>query len=54
VTLPPLVEPAESLTVDEVRRYSPHEQQDDITLVVAKCRPGEPEAQMGLPYDSNA
>src|SRR6516164_4677505 len=40
--------------LDEVRRYSPHEQQDDITLVVAKCRPGEPEAQMGLPYDSNA
>jgi serine phosphatase RsbU (regulator of sigma subunit) len=24
--------------VDEVRRYSPHEQRDDITLIVAKCR----------------
>ena len=24
--------------VDEVRQFSPHEQQDDITLIVAKCR----------------
>lgn len=24
--------------VDEVRRFSPHEQYDDITLIVAKCR----------------
>jgi serine phosphatase RsbU (regulator of sigma subunit) len=24
--------------VDEVQRYSPHEQYDDITLIVAKCR----------------
>jgi serine phosphatase RsbU (regulator of sigma subunit) len=24
--------------VDEVRRFSPHEQHDDITLIVAKCR----------------
>jgi len=24
--------------VDEVRRFSPHEQQDDITLIVAKCK----------------
>lgn len=24
--------------VDEVRRFSPHEQDDDITLIVAKCR----------------
>ena len=23
--------------VDEVRRFSPHEQHDDITLIVAKC-----------------
>ena len=25
--------------VDEVRRFSPHEQQDDITLIIAKCLP---------------
>jgi hypothetical protein len=25
--------------VDEVRRHSPHEQHDDITLIVAKCLP---------------
>jgi serine phosphatase RsbU (regulator of sigma subunit) len=24
--------------VDEVREFSPHEQYDDITLIVAKCR----------------
>jgi len=24
--------------VDEVRQFSPHEQQDDITLIVAKCK----------------
>src|SRR5438445_5392286 len=24
--------------VDEVRRFSPHEQHDDITLIIAKCR----------------
>ena len=40
--------------LDEVRSYSPHEQQDDITLVVAKCRSGASENQLGLPYDSNA
>jgi phosphoserine phosphatase RsbU/P len=48
--------PSQSLVaavIDEVRRHSPHEQQDDITLVVAKCRPDAPQAQMGLPYDSN-
>ena len=28
-----------SSVVDEVRRYSPHEQNDDITLIVAKCLP---------------
>jgi serine phosphatase RsbU (regulator of sigma subunit) len=27
--------------VDEVRQFSPHEQHDDITLVVAKCRTDE-------------
>jgi serine phosphatase RsbU (regulator of sigma subunit) len=27
-----------SAIVDEVRRFSPHEQHDDITLIVAKCR----------------
>ena len=26
--------------VDEVRRFSPHEQHDDITLIVARCRAG--------------
>jgi serine phosphatase RsbU (regulator of sigma subunit) len=26
--------------VDEVRRFSPHEQHDDITLIVARCREG--------------
>ena len=33
--------PSEALLeaiVDEVRRYGPHEQRDDITLIVAKCR----------------
>ena len=24
--------------VHEVRQFSPHEQQDDVTLIVAKCR----------------
>jgi hypothetical protein len=24
--------------VDEVKQFSPHEQYDDITLIVAKCR----------------
>ena len=24
--------------VDEVRRFSPHEQDDDITLIVARCK----------------
>jgi serine phosphatase RsbU (regulator of sigma subunit) len=24
--------------VEEVQRFSPHEQWDDITLIVAKCR----------------
>ena len=24
--------------VDEVKQFSPHEQDDDITLIVAKCR----------------
>ena len=28
-----------SSVVDEVRRFSPHEQHDDITLIVAKCLP---------------
>jgi serine phosphatase RsbU (regulator of sigma subunit) len=33
--------PSQSLLasiVDEVRQFSPHEQHDDITLIVAKCR----------------
>lgn len=37
--------------IDDVRRYSPHEQQDDITLVVAKCSSGDAQNQLGLPYD---
>jgi serine phosphatase RsbU (regulator of sigma subunit)/catechol 2,3-dioxygenase-like lactoylglutathione lyase family enzyme len=28
-----------SSVVDEVRRFSPHEQHDDITLIIAKCLP---------------
>jgi len=28
-----------SAIVDEVRRFSPHEQHDDITLIIAKCLP---------------
>lgn len=38
-----------SCVIDEVHRYSPHEQQDDITLIVAKCRNGESSDQLGLP-----
>ena len=41
-----------SAVIDEVHRYSPYEQQDDITLIVAKCRPDKSADQMGLPYDS--
>jgi serine phosphatase RsbU (regulator of sigma subunit) len=26
--------------IDEVKQFSPHEQDDDITLIVAKCRDG--------------
>ena len=40
--------------LDEVRGFCPHEQQDDITLVVAKCKACEPQNQLGLPYDSQA
>jgi serine phosphatase RsbU (regulator of sigma subunit) len=29
--------------VDEVRRFSPHEQHDDITLIIAKCRGSGPD-----------
>jgi serine phosphatase RsbU (regulator of sigma subunit) len=43
-----------SAVIDEVRRYSPHEQQDDITLIVAKCHFDKSVDQMGLPYDSAA
>ncbi len=32
-----------SSIVDEVRRFSPREQQDDITLIVAKCRGDRPQ-----------
>jgi phosphoserine phosphatase RsbU/P len=49
--------PSESLVgavIDEVRRHSPHEQQDDITLIVAKCKADETQNQLGLPYGSNA
>lgn len=39
-----------SAVIDEVHRYSPHEQHDDITLIVAKCR-ADKSNQIGLPYD---
>jgi serine phosphatase RsbU (regulator of sigma subunit) len=38
-----------SAVIEEVRRYTPHEQQDDITLIVAKCRSDVNGDQMGLP-----
>jgi len=38
-----------SAVIDEVRRHSPHEQQDDITLIIAKCRLDRSSDQMGLP-----
>lgn len=38
-----------SAVIEEVHRYSPEEQQDDITLIVAKCRVDESADQMGLP-----
>jgi serine phosphatase RsbU (regulator of sigma subunit) len=37
--------------IDEVRQHSPHEQQDDITIIVAKCKAKDPADQLGLPYD---
>jgi phosphoserine phosphatase RsbU/P len=40
--------------IDDVRRHCPHEQQDDITVVVAKCRSGKPQSQLGLPYERSA
>jgi serine phosphatase RsbU (regulator of sigma subunit)/predicted enzyme related to lactoylglutathione lyase len=40
-----------SAVIDEVRRYSPHEQHDDITLIIAKCRADQSTNQIGLPYD---
>ena len=40
--------------IEDVRSYSPHEQQDDITLIVAKCHSGKPQNQLGLPYDAHA
>jgi serine phosphatase RsbU (regulator of sigma subunit) len=43
-----------SAVIDEVHCYSPHEQQDDITLIVAKCRSDKSVDQMGLPYDGAA
>jgi serine phosphatase RsbU (regulator of sigma subunit) len=43
-----------SAVIDEVRHYSPHEQQDDITLIVAKCHTDKSGAQMGLPYERPA
>jgi serine phosphatase RsbU (regulator of sigma subunit) len=49
--------PSQSLVaavIDEVRRYSPHQQDDDITLVVAKCKADETQNQLGLPYDATA
>jgi serine phosphatase RsbU (regulator of sigma subunit)/catechol 2,3-dioxygenase-like lactoylglutathione lyase family enzyme len=43
-----------SAVIDEVQRYSPHEQHDDITLIVAKCRADQTTNQMGLPYDGTS
>jgi hypothetical protein len=40
-----------SAVIDELRRYTPHEQLDDITLIVAKCRFDPSGDQMGLPYE---
>ena len=42
-----------SAVIDEVRRYTPHEQQDDITLIVAKRRSAASGDQMGLPYEGS-
>jgi serine phosphatase RsbU (regulator of sigma subunit) len=39
--------------IEDVRRYSPHEQQDDITVIIAKCH-SQPQNQLGLPYDRSA
>ena len=33
-------QPMLSAIVDEVRKFSPHEQHDDITMIIAKCRDG--------------
>src|SRR6266404_490131 len=38
IELPP--QPMLSAIVDEVRKFSPHEQHDDITMIIAKCRDG--------------
>jgi serine phosphatase RsbU (regulator of sigma subunit) len=40
--------PAEilSATINEIQRFSPHEQQDDITLIVAKCTAGNQQNQL--------
>jgi sigma-B regulation protein RsbU (phosphoserine phosphatase) len=40
--------------IEELRQYSPHEQQDDITLIVAKGRVDTSNDQMGLPYGQSA
>jgi serine phosphatase RsbU (regulator of sigma subunit) len=46
-------QPMVAAVIDEVRRHNPHEQQDDITLIVAKCKSGDPQNQLGLPYDGS-
>jgi phosphoserine phosphatase RsbU/P len=43
-----------SAIIDEVHRYSPHEQYDDITLIVAKRRLDNSVGQMGLPLERGA
>ena len=43
-----------SAVIDEVQHYSPHEQQDDITLIIAKGRSDSSNDQMGLPYERSA
>ncbi|HLH09124.1 MAG TPA: SpoIIE family protein phosphatase [Terriglobales bacterium] len=43
-----------SATIEAVHCHSPHEQHDDITLIVAKCHFDQTSDQMGLPYEGRA
>jgi serine phosphatase RsbU (regulator of sigma subunit) len=46
-------QPLVAAVIDEVRRHSPHEQQDDITVVIAQCKSPDGHGQLGLPYEFN-